>query len=61
MGGIVGDADPFVDAEGGDYRLAEGSWAIDAGKTLDEGFDDVDPAGNTRGADGAWDLGAFER
>ncbi len=59
---VLGDGDPFVDAMGFDYRLAPGSWAVDAGKDLSTlgGFDAVDRAGNTRGADGAWDLGVFE-
>lgn len=51
-----GSSNPFVDSAGGDFHLVS---ATDPGISLSAPFDtDID--GNTRGADGAWDTGAFE-
>ena len=61
--GVAGhnqSADPlFVDAPKGDYRLAPGSPAIDAG-TLDASLGLTDVAGGPRKKGAAPDLGAFE-
>ena len=51
--------DPFVNAAGGDFHLKAGSRAINRGADLGAAYAQ-DPDGNTRGADGAWDIGAFE-
>ena len=48
--------DPFVDAQGWDLRL---KGPTDPGRTLDEPYDQ-DLLGETRGADGTWDRGAYE-
>lgn len=50
-----GSGDPFVDAATGNFHL---SAATDAGTTV-VGYA-TDPDGNTRGADGVWDRGAYE-
>jgi hypothetical protein len=50
-------ADPFVDAEGYDLRLI---LATEPGVSLDHPFAQTDLSGAERGADGAWDRGAFE-
>ncbi len=56
--------DPIVDADNGDFTLAAGALAINAGLDLTTlpGFnpDSVDPDQNIRGADGFWDIGAYE-
>ncbi len=57
-GNIASSADLFVDAEAGDFRLREGSAAIDAGVELDEVPDDRDGVARPQG--GAWDMGAYE-
>jgi hypothetical protein len=52
----IGTADPFVDWQGGDFRLVEPTspgFELDAELALD-------PYGLVRGADGAWDRGAYE-
>ena len=46
---------PFVNYSGGDYRLS----AAVSGVALGAPYN-VDMLGNTRGADGTWDRGAFE-
>ncbi len=54
---------PFLDYANKDYRLKAGSSAINAGAALApiNGISfNTDMAGNTRGADGAWDIGAYE-
>ena len=55
-------ADLFTDAPGGDYHLAAGSPAIDAGVAAYQGADapanDLD--GNTRSQGKGWDVGAYE-
>jgi hypothetical protein len=53
-------ADPFVNRSANDYRLAPGSAAIDRGTFLESRYG-IDIAGNRRGADGKWDIGAYER
>ena len=57
-------SDPIVDADNGDFRLVAGALAINAGMDLTTlpGFDpdSVDPDQNIRGADGFWDIGAYE-
>lgn len=57
-GNIAASADLFVDAEGGDFRLREGSPAIDAGVEIAEVPDDRDGTPRPQGA--GWDLGAYE-
>ena len=55
--------DPFVNPAGGDYHLNATSAGTfkNKGKTLTtDGYINVDADGNTRGADGAWDIGAYE-
>jgi hypothetical protein len=60
---FLGTENPFVNAAGLDFRL-KGSFSgpspINNGRTLGAGFNNVDALGNIRGADGAWDIGAFE-
>jgi hypothetical protein len=55
----VAGANPFVSSAGLDFRILESSTARNAGTVLDARYT-VDPAGNTRGADGTWDMGAYE-
>ena len=60
-----GQEDPFVDWRNEDFRLKGfgiGALPIDNGFNLSNsaGFNDVDPDGSVRGADGQWDIGAFE-
>jgi hypothetical protein len=57
---IVGTADPFVSYTTGNYNLTAGSQARNVGRTLGAGFSATDINGTTRGADGTWDVGAFE-
>lgn len=52
----IAGADPFVNYAGQDFRL---SGATGAGFTLSSPYD-TDLLGTTRGADGAWDVGAYE-
>ncbi|MBN2102516.1 right-handed parallel beta-helix repeat-containing protein [bacterium] len=56
--------DPIIDADNGDFRLTASAPAINAGLDLTTlaGFnpDSVDPDQNIRGADGFWDIGAYE-
>ncbi|MBI1936260.1 VCBS repeat-containing protein [Candidatus Woesearchaeota archaeon] len=56
-----GSSSPFVNYAGRDYHLTSTSAARNAGATLtNDGFINKDLEGNTRGADGAWDIGAYE-
>ena len=57
--GIHGSADPFVDWENDDVDLTSGTDARDNGTDLGTSYDE-DAYGNTRGADGYWDIGAYE-
>jgi len=57
--GIHGSADPFVDWENDDFDLTSGTDARDNGTDLGTSYDQ-DAYGNTRGADGYWDIGAYE-
>ena len=57
--GIHGSADPFVDWENDDFDLTSGTDARDNGTDLGTSYDE-DAYGNTRGADGYWDIGAYE-
>jgi len=52
----TGSSNPFVNSAGGDYHLIS---ATTAGKALPSPYN-TDMNGNTRGADGVWDRGAFE-
>lgn len=53
---LVASSNPFVSASSDNYRLAS---PTTAGDTLSSAFS-RDPDGKTRGADGNWDMGAFE-
>ncbi|MEZ5276838.1 MAG: right-handed parallel beta-helix repeat-containing protein [Opitutaceae bacterium] len=53
-------ADPFVNLSSMDFRLHESSQARNSGIQLGGPPYDVDRLGNRRGADGAWDVGAYE-
>jgi hypothetical protein len=57
--GLTATGNPFVDSANWDLRLVGGSSAIDAGTPLGATYA-TDSAGNTRGADGDWDIGALE-
>ena len=61
LGNLCGDPLFAAPAWGaaGDYRLREGSPALDAGSSLEAPLDDLD--GNPRPRGGAWDIGAYER
>ena len=54
----AGPADIFVDAEGGDFHLAAGSAAIDAGVGVGAVTSDID--GNKRPAGAGFDIGCYE-
>jgi hypothetical protein len=56
---VVASGNPFVDGANWDVRLVGGSSAIDGGVALESTYA-IDAAGNTRGVDGAWDIGALE-
>lgn len=58
MGNFIAGADPLVDTAGGDYHLALGSEAIDAGTAEDAPDHDYDGAPRPQGA--AHDVGAYE-
>lgn len=53
---VYATSSPFVNYSGGDFRLAK---ATTAGYSLNSPYN-VDRFGVTRGADGNWDLGAYE-
>lgn len=57
-GNFITTVDPVVDAVGGDYHLAIGSEAIDAGSA--EGAPDQDIEGTVRPQGAAPDVGAYE-
>jgi len=52
-------SDVFIDALSRDFRLAANNPLLSAGKPLSDEFA-RDPLGNVRGADGYWDIGAYE-
>lgn len=56
---MVRGVDPFVNAVNLDFHITSDALARDAGTALDAKYA-IDPDGNTRGADGKWDMGAFE-
>ena len=58
--GLANAANPFVNSTGnGDFHLKAGSNAINKGTALAVEFNqDIDS--HTRGADGTWDIGAYE-
>lgn len=56
---ILTDNSCFIDCDKFDFRLREGSKPIDAGIALSSVYS-TDAFGATRGADGRWDIGAFE-
>jgi hypothetical protein len=61
---VLGSENPFVDVERLDFRLKasfSGPSPVNAGTPLGTGFSNVDAFGNIRGADGGWDIGAYER
>jgi hypothetical protein len=55
-----GSACPFVNATAFDFHLSDISSAINRGKSLSIAYA-TDLEGKLRGADGAWDMGAYER
>lgn len=58
----LGSEDPFINEPAGDYRLKasfSGTSPKDKGVNLGSPYN-TDMFGNVRGADGAWDIGAFE-
>ena len=61
---ITGTGNPFVNYSGGDFRLTSATNARNNGKNLTgvSGFSDgaIDLYGRQRGADGSWDIGAYE-
>ncbi len=58
--GLETTGDPFIDLANGDFRLKEGSLAIDAGKSdLGSPFN-IDRDGVNRDAYAPWDIGAYE-
>lgn len=60
--GVANAPDPFVNLAHGDFHLSNGvapNRARNRGQALGPIFD-VDPEGNLRGADGGWDIGAYE-
>jgi hypothetical protein len=59
---IANGSNPFVNFAGGDYHLAANIGATyprNKGVALDTTYN-ADRDGNTRGADGTWDMGAYE-
>ncbi|HUS87889.1 MAG TPA: hypothetical protein VMW91_00730 [Desulfosporosinus sp.] len=55
----LGTADPFTDWENGDFSLTLTTNAANNGANLGAPYN-TDMNGNTRGADGYWDMGALE-
>jgi hypothetical protein len=63
-GNVIVSTDIFVNSAGGDvlngdFHLKATAGARDIGTDLGSPYN-LDPDGNTRGADGKWDMGAFE-
>ena len=50
---------PFVDYANRDFRITSGSQARNVGYNVGSPYN-TDPLGVTRGADGTWDVGAYE-
>jgi hypothetical protein len=60
-GSFTFTGNPFVNLAGGDFHPLSGSTLAGKGKALaTDGFLNKDRDGNTRGADGTWDIGAYE-
>jgi hypothetical protein len=60
---IYASADPFTSTAGRDYTITSGSQARNAGTPISNVAGhtySTDLAGNARGADGTWDIGAYE-
>lgn len=60
---LQGSDNPFVNVAGFNFNLKSsisGASPINTGTALGSGFDPVDGNGNIRGADGTWDIGAYE-
>ena len=55
----VAPSNPFVDPAGGNFHLNSDSPVRDIGVDLGAPYN-FDPDGNERGADGKWDMGAYE-
>jgi hypothetical protein len=56
---VTASSNPFVDYSGKDFRITSSNDARNAGTSLGSTYN-TDPLGVTRGADGTWDVGAFE-
>ena len=56
---VTATVNPFVDYVNKDYRITASSQARNVGTALSTTYN-TDPLGATRGADGTWDVGAFE-
>jgi hypothetical protein len=59
----LGSENPFIDPAKMDFRLKanfSGPSPINTGRTLGAGYNPIDYLGVTRGAGGAWDIGALE-
>ncbi len=58
---IISTQNPFLNSGARDYRLSANSPALNKGTPLaSDGYINKDLTGATRGADGAWDIGAYE-
>lgn len=54
---------PFVDYQAGNYQIVgtiSDRLPRNRGNALPAPYNNIDPLGVTRGADGKWDIGAFE-
>lgn len=58
---VITTQDPLVSISTENYHLTNGSTAINkAASLINDGYINKDFEGNTRGADGIWDIGAYE-
>lgn len=60
---LYASADPFTSTAGRDYTITSGSQAHNAGTPISDVAGhtySTDLAGNARGTDGTWDIGAYE-
>ena len=60
---IVSTVNPFVSSGTRDFHIVGtigAAYPREKGITLTSPFSSTDPDGNTRGSDGAWDIGAYE-